>query len=421
MKSNTLIIILVLMALSLEGRPLFLEDEILKSSSPSGASAFSNDLLSLNQIPELEEKIYVVIGVFAVKRNAEKCVARAERKGYSAMFSLNPKNRLYYVSLYSTSQIEEAKKERTRIMADSLLFPGIWIFAYNEKEEETAPVAEATSMPTVLTAQNDNIIEDDDDTKVVKTATAPKAAAEQEFLKEGEYLIFPKVIFKRNNKEIQGKVEVVDAVRAKLMKSINANNLDVIKDPKNGSHLIQLSTNIFGYRKVQHELVLTQLKEEESEFISLKGDTVLVEFPLERLKTGDVAIMYNVFFRNDAAVMESSSKYELNSLLEMLKENPNYHIVIHGHTNGNKSGKIIKLKEENPDFFVITEENKRGYGSAKSLSTERATTIKKYLLENGITEERMVVKGWGGKKMIYDTNSLDAKKNVRVEIEILQE
>ena len=105
----------------------------------------------------------------------------------------------------------------------------------------------------------------------------------------------------------------------------------------------------------------------------------------------------------------------------MLNENPEMKIMIHGHTNGNKPGRIIQLNEDQNDYFSLGHDNPDGFGSAKELSSLRGETIKKYLVANGITENRMQVKGWGGKKMIYDKDSPQAKKNIRVEIEILKD
>jgi outer membrane protein OmpA-like peptidoglycan-associated protein len=60
-------------------------------------------------------------------------------------------------------------------------------------------------------------------------------------------------------------------------------------------------------------------------------------------------------------------------------------------------------------------------GSAKKLSYDRANTVKQYLVYKGIGEERIEVKGWGGKKMIYDENSVASKRNIRVEVEVTEE
>lgn len=394
----------------------------------NSASSENGHLLptdTTNEGPLLEESIYLVVGVFSLKSNAAKFTEYSNKAGYPARYCLNANNNYFYVYLHSTDDLEASISERSKIISDTNIFPGIWVFDYKNN-----PVAEegiASEEPEIVEDKKEAVPALEAETTIVSLATSNKVLNKStdaiEFeKKENEYLIYPNVVYGRNFKEINAKVQVIDPVRSKLLKSVDAHELSLIQDPDNGSHSIQLIADVFGYRKVQHDLILNDLNADSvSSYIFLRGDTILIEFPMERLKTGDVATMYNVFFRNDAVVMESSSQYELNSLLEMLKENENYQIIIHGHTNGNKSGKIIKLTEENPNFFVITEENKSGYGSAKKLSTERALTIKKYLVSNGISEERMKVQGWGGKKMIYDKYSVDAKKNVRVEIEILED
>lgn len=373
----------------------------------------------------LEESIYLVIGVFSLKSNAKKFTEYANKAGYHARFSLNGNNNYFYVYLHSTDDLEASISERDKVISNTGIFPGIWVFNFNDE-----PVAEeeiVSEEVKIMENKKEKLPAIGEKAPITSLASANKILNKNtdaiEFdKKENEYLIYPNVIYGRNFKELNARIQVVDPVRSKLLKTVDAHELSLIQDPDNGSHSIQLIADVFGYRKVQHDLVLKGLDADSvSSFIFQRGDTILIEFPMERLKTGDVATMYNVFFRNDAVVMESSSQYELNSLMEMLKENENYKIVIHGHTNGNKGGKIIKLAEENTNFFVITEENKSGYGSAKKLSTERALTIKKYLIAHGISEERMKVQGWGGKKMIYDKYSVDAKKNVRVEIEILED
>jgi outer membrane protein OmpA-like peptidoglycan-associated protein len=118
--------------------------------------------------------------------------------------------------------------------------------------------------------------------------------------------------------------------------------------------------------------------------------------------------------------MRPESRFEVNSLLEMLNENTKYKIRIHGHTNGNHRGKIIYLKEGADNYFSLNNTEEMASGSAKKLSEMRATIIRDFLVTNGIAKDRMQVKAWGGKKAIYDKHSAQAQSNVRVEIEILE-
>jgi outer membrane protein OmpA-like peptidoglycan-associated protein len=192
-----------------------------------------------------------------------------------------------------------------------------------------------------------------------------------------------------------------------------------VSSPQNKSGNMALVCEVFGYRKVQREINYND-PEAGTDIIRDATGSVVVPFELERLKKGDIAVMYNVYFFKDAAVMRPESRYEVNSLLDMLNENPKYKIMIHGHTNGNAAGKIISMNKDTQNFFSLTD-TKEGLGSAKELSEQRAEIIRDYLVSNGIDPKRMEVKAWGGKKPIHDKMSQRAQENVRVEIEILQD
>jgi outer membrane protein OmpA-like peptidoglycan-associated protein len=139
-----------------------------------------------------------------------------------------------------------------------------------------------------------------------------------------------------------------------------------------------------------------------------------------RYQKGDIRTLFNIYFFNDAAVMMPESKYELSGLLDMLQENSNYRIKLHGHTNGNYHGKIIK-RGSTGDFFSVNKDATTTVGSAKELSESRAEVIRDYLIDKGVEGSRIEIKAWGGKRPIYDKHSANAKKNIRVEVEILSD
>jgi outer membrane protein OmpA-like peptidoglycan-associated protein len=55
------------------------------------------------------------------------------------------------------------------------------------------------------------------------------------------------------------------------------------------------------------------------------------------------------------------------------------------------------------------------------LSYNRADVVKEYLVSKGIEPGRVSLKAWGGRRPLYDKNSANAKKNVRVVVEILED
>jgi outer membrane protein OmpA-like peptidoglycan-associated protein len=143
-----------------------------------------------------------------------------------------------------------------------------------------------------------------------------------------------------------------------------------------------------------------------------------VESKSKVLKKGETETLNYIFFFRDAAVLRPESKYEVDRLVRLMKDHPTEKIKIHGHTNGNDKGKIIRMKKSSTDFFSLdnTEED---FGSAEKLSELRANAIKDYLIVNGIASSRMSIKAWGGKKPLFEVDDAKAEANVRVEIEVL--
>jgi outer membrane protein OmpA-like peptidoglycan-associated protein len=175
---------------------------------------------------------------------------------------------------------------------------------------------------------------------------------------------------------------------------------------------------VFGYRKLQLPINFNEPKFEDA--IAKEEGNIVMNFDLVPLKKGDKVVMYNVYFFNHAAVMRPESRFEVNALLDMLKERPTSKIRLHGHTNGNDFGDII-TQGQSTDFFALSKDNKKSKGSATKLSEERARAIQSYLVSQGIDIKRMEIKAWGGKMPIYEEDHSLASANVRVEVEILEE
>ncbi|HNP06035.1 MAG TPA: OmpA family protein [Cyclobacteriaceae bacterium] len=218
-----------------------------------------------------------------------------------------------------------------------------------------------------------------------------------------------------NLNKVKGEVDLVNESSRKISSYPSNEVVKVLKADASGN--IILACEVLGYRKLLFKLNY------DNPFLTegvTKGenDEAIVPFGLVRLQKGDIAVMYNVYFFKDAAIMRPESRYEINNLLSMMNENSAYKIMIHGHTNGNAAGKIITMGETR-NFFTLTN-TQEGRGSAKKLSEKRAEVIREYLMDQGIEEGRMEIKAWGGKRPLYDKNHSLAQSNVRVEIEIIE-
>lgn len=380
---------------------------------------------------------YVVIGAFAVKKNAERFLLQAAQNNLNARYEINPDRKLYYVYVLLTDDRKEAIQTALKLRAESP-FNDTWVFKGilgethdNASAEDINPVTQRVSeniviadVPVVqpesqisqasVNAGAQNLVQNGLSASISQTDISyPENVPAQ------RQVVFS-LVRADNRSPIDGDVLAIDMERSRKIGSFEANRPVRITHPGNKSGEMLVMTEVFGYRKAQRTFNFTSPQGQDLQ-IDVDGNLV-IPFELVRLQKGDIAVMYNVYFFKDAAVMRPESRWEVNSLLEMLKENPKYKIRIHGHTNGNAPGKIISRNsrsDKSDNFFSLTD-TREGYGSAKKLSQERAEVIREYLLANGIDASRMQVKAWGGKRPVVDKLHTLAENNVRVEIEILE-
>jgi outer membrane protein OmpA-like peptidoglycan-associated protein len=392
-------------------------------------NAISQDL------KELPPGYYVVVGAYAPsqERMARQYVDDLKTRGHDAEYGFNSTKKFYFVYLKYFNDFGKsvAEMENTRdagtftdawvrvvpgmqpapppttAVADSSLPPGV----VRTAALPSPPAPPVETLPAVIAAPA--TVEKEVD-QVVDSAPVEKT------MESGDKEVFLSLVNSRNNKGVEGDVAVIDTERARLITKAKGNEYLDLPDPKSKSGQLTLICDVFGYRKMQQEINYPlAITDSTQEFIEVRDSAVVINFNLVRYHAGDIATLYNVYFYNDASVMLPESKYELNSLLQLLQENPRYRIRLHGHTNGNYHGKMITMGPEK-NFFSLTGSVK-GIGSARQLSYNRAEIVKDYMTSLGIDPSRMELKGWGGRRPIYDKNSANAKRNVRVAVEILQD
>jgi outer membrane protein OmpA-like peptidoglycan-associated protein len=369
---------------------------------------------------------------------------------------LNEHRNLYYVYVMSTVDRQQAIAIARRLRSESE-FTDTWVYSgdlatpngvrgedinpmteqkmdkvsSHEQRSGQPDVASANENPKqqlpkqALTAENgaQEMVNNDSSTNTPATkqpATEKASPAANNTLDEGvEGKNFVFRLYRATDSEtVQGDVDAIDTEHSRKIASYKGNAPVRIPSPASKSGTLSLACEVFGYRKVQREVNYNAPVGDD--IVADESGNVVVPFELDRLQKGDIAVMYNVYFFKDAAVMRPESRYEVNSLLEMLNENPNYKIRIHGHTNGGAAGKIIAKGKDSDNFFTLTNTTE-GYGSAKKLSAERANSIRAYLVTMGVDLARMQVKAWGGKKPLHDKHHSRAQENVRVEIEIVED
>jgi outer membrane protein OmpA-like peptidoglycan-associated protein len=399
---------------------------------------------------ELPSGYYVVVAAYDDTREdfAKKYTDHLKSNGEQAQYGFNSQRNLFYVYVNYFTKLKPSLVDM-RSVRQKGEFIDAWVRVVHgeiqvkaaPEETKPEPVAQTTpvavqpvttqTQPEVkpVVEEKKPVVEQPAVVAVVPVAETttpdnePVEAVEQivqyKKMTLGNTEVFLSLFFGTKNRVVEGEVQVIDTDRGRFVAKAKGNDYVILPDPKSKSGQLTLTCDVFGYRKVQHEInYQSPLSDTTKGYVELMGTTIVIGFDLVRYVKGDINTLYNVYFYNDAAIMLPESKYELSSLLEMMNDNPTTKIVLHGHSNGNYHGKILSLGPEK-NFFTM-EGAVQGMGTAKDLSQQRAETIKEYLESNGVSASRMEVKAWGGKKPLYDKHSANAKKNVRVEVEVVQ-
>ena len=124
---------------------------------------------------------------------------------------------------------------------------------------------------------------------------------------------------------------------------------------------------------------------------------------LQPLQVGRVASITNLYFVGNEATLLTSSDVELAKILRFMNLNKDISVEIAGHVNAPG----VDPKKLPKDEFNI--------------STKRALTIRKFLIKNGFSEEKISSKGYGNSQMKYPepTTERQEELNRRVEIKVL--
>jgi len=140
-----------------------------------------------------------------------------------------------------------------------------------------------------------------------------------------------------------------------------------------------------------------------SENFMLEGEHSSLE-PFEKtillspIMVGEQMNLHNVFFSLDSWELREESMPELERLFSLLKANPGLIVEIGGHTDSTGSDEHNLL-----------------------LSEKRALVVRDYLIDKGISAERLHYRGYGEKMPLIDNDSEQSmRRNRRTEIRVLE-
>ena len=119
---------------------------------------------------------------------------------------------------------------------------------------------------------------------------------------------------------------------------------------------------------------------------------------IEKLDVGSILELGHVFFKVNDYHLDSASYRTLIALATFMKRHPSLKIEIGGHTN-------LRPKE----------------GFAAELSANRARSVMRYLIDNGVAADRVTYKGYGKSQPHVNAISKEADRaNQRVEVKVLE-
>ncbi|HIA11445.1 MAG TPA: OmpA family protein, partial [Flavobacteriales bacterium] len=198
-----------------------------------------------------------------------------------------------------------------------------------------------------------------------------------------------KIIDAISRKPLKAELEIIDNKTAKLFSKMNSNSAT-------GKFLMSLPSGKNYGIAVKREGYLFH---SENFDIPAKSDYNLVEktIELKNIAIGSKIALRNVFFEVGKSNMNPLSNPELARLVKLLNDVPRLKIELSGHTD-NTGSEELNLK----------------------LSSARAQVVVDHLIQEGISKDRLVAKGYGSTRPVDTNNTKDGRQNNRrTEFEII--
>ncbi len=203
-------------------------------------------------------------------------------------------------------------------------------------------------------------------------------------------LVHGKVVNKKNNLSVGASIVFEDLATGKRAGEARS-------DPKTGAYQIVLpfganygfmarSDGFFSVRENLNTKNMERFKE-------IDLDLMLVPF-----EVGETMKLNNVFFDAGLSTLQRESFAELNNLATLMKQNPSLHIELEGHTDNRGTEIALQL-----------------------LSEDRIAAVKNYLVQRGVSPDRMIGFGYGSSRPVAPSDTEENRlKNRRVEFKIVK-
>lgn len=196
-----------------------------------------------------------------------------------------------------------------------------------------------------------------------------------------------KVYDAESNEPLRVKFEIIDVETGKRV-------IESYSDPETGEFLVTVPLNKDYALNASKKGYLFY-----SESFSVKGGGKAYAFNvgMKPMKEGQSVVLKNIFFETDKYDLKPTSQAELNKLVDLLNENPEMKIEIGGHTDN------VGSKDYN-----------------QKLSENRAKSVFEYLIQKGITKERLSYKGYNFEQPVTTNDTPEGRaQNRRTEFKVI--
>ena len=204
--------------------------------------------------------------------------------------------------------------------------------------------------------------------------------------------VFGKVYHAITKEPLEAAIELVDLRQQQPISAVTA-------DPINGEYLMVLTEGSEYALYVNKEdflfksLTFNYLAPSEA-YIQ---QPIEIDIYLDPVEKGRETVLNNVFFDTDKYTVKEKSKPELDKIASFLQENPTISVSINGHSDNVGSDSYNQM-----------------------LSTQRAKAVYDYLIQAGVSAERLAYRGYGADKPLADNSTDEGRqKNRRIAFEIL--
>ena len=369
---------------------------------------------------------YVTIGVYGHGKQdyAVRYTDRANKAGFNAQYAINPKRKLYYVYLLQSDNKKKALAFMIRLRAETE-YKDSWVFVGHLGEEVAAVEKKETPVETVKETPVKETIKETipviketvpEITPVKKADSSALVVPKEKKKAKGKFFVF-QFINQDSGNEVRGEIHVLESKVATQYQAFKANEMVDVPAPRNSAGVYFISTIAPGYKAFETSIDFKDPQASVSE--TGPNGELIIPLHLVRVKRGDYIEFNNVGFYRSSVIMHPEFKDEMDGLAEHMKEHLDYVVRIHGHCNGNENRNIITLGTSTK-YFESDHGNHKLTTTAKELTDLRADCAKKYLVSQGIAPDRILIKGEGGKMMVYPQNSVYANYNDRIEVEIVK-